>query len=139
MTRMGRCCCGKTVIEVTGDPALNGVCHCNNCKQRTGSAFGISVYYRSDNFRIIHDSTVTFELSNEQGKQVRHFCKNCGSTVFWYVELFGDLVGVAGGCFAENPLPQPDFNAVEENQCPWVSFPDAMCKPLTTEDVENAR
>jgi hypothetical protein len=25
-----------------------GVCHCTNCKRRTGSAFGISTYFAKD-------------------------------------------------------------------------------------------
>jgi len=40
VTRKALCCCGACSIEVEGDPAINAICHCANCKRRTGSAFG---------------------------------------------------------------------------------------------------
>jgi len=40
MTRTATCCCGSASITVKDDPILNGICHCNDCKRRTGSAFG---------------------------------------------------------------------------------------------------
>ena len=45
MTRKAKCCCGACSIDVEGDPALNALCHCLNCKRRTGSAFGWSAYF----------------------------------------------------------------------------------------------
>lgn len=48
MNRIARCCCGNCTIEVTGEPEMHGVCHCSNCKRRTGSAFGISSYFKND-------------------------------------------------------------------------------------------
>lgn len=36
------CCCGKSTIEAEGPVRLNAICHCENCKRRTGSALGWS-------------------------------------------------------------------------------------------------
>jgi hypothetical protein len=44
MKRIVKCCCEQTTIEVDGDPEFYGLCHCDNCKRRTGSAFGVSAY-----------------------------------------------------------------------------------------------
>ncbi|HBC55861.1 MAG TPA: aldehyde-activating protein [Gammaproteobacteria bacterium] len=136
MTRLAKCCCGKTQIEVSDEPAINCVCHCNNCKQRTGSAFGISAYFRHDQFQIIKDSTNVYELKNEQGKQQRHFCQFCGSTLFWYADCFNNYVGVAGGCFTDNPLPQPTYSCRIDNQSTWILLPDSVNRPLTQTDME---
>lgn len=52
MVRTATCCCGQTSIEVSGEPVFHCVCHCDNCKRRTGSAFGVSaptlMTHRSD-------------------------------------------------------------------------------------------
>ena len=49
MTRTAQCACGSASISVSGEPRMHGVCHCTNCKRRTGSAFGVSAYFlRSD-------------------------------------------------------------------------------------------
>ena len=45
MNRIARCCCEEIGIEVEGLPFLHVVCHCDNCKRRTGSAFGIAAYF----------------------------------------------------------------------------------------------
>lgn len=133
--RIGKCCCNSCQVEVTGIPTLNCVCNCNNCKKRTGSAFGMSAYFPENNFKVLSGKTKIYEVINEHGKQERHFCENCGTTLYWYVELFKGMVGAAGGCFTENPLPRPDFNAMKENQCLWVSFAEEMDKPLKSEDI----
>ena len=48
MNRIARCCCEACEIEVAGEPVLNAICHCDNCKRRTGSAFGWSAYFADD-------------------------------------------------------------------------------------------
>lgn len=46
--RTATCCCWQASIGVEGEPKIHLVCHCNNCKKRTGSAFGISAYFADD-------------------------------------------------------------------------------------------
>ena len=48
MKRIAKCCCEQAGIEVEGEPELNLVCHCDSCKRATGSAFGISVYFKDE-------------------------------------------------------------------------------------------
>ena len=48
MTRKASCCCGACTIEVEGEPVLNALCHCANCRRRTGSAFGWSAYFADE-------------------------------------------------------------------------------------------
>jgi len=83
----------------------------------------------------VKNSTNTYAIENHHGKQIRHFCKHCGTTVFWYAEVFKGMAGVAAGCFTQHPLPQPGFSSMADNQCSWVSFPEAMNKPLTAQDI----
>ena len=35
------CRCGQLRASVTGEPVRVSVCHCLNCKKRTGSAFAV--------------------------------------------------------------------------------------------------
>lgn len=46
MERLAKCACGLASVKVAGEPALQSVCHCNNCKKRTGSAFGVAAYFQ---------------------------------------------------------------------------------------------
>ena len=53
MKRIARCCCREIGVEVEGLPWLHAVCHCDNCKRRTGSAFGVSAYFEDDQIAIL--------------------------------------------------------------------------------------
>jgi len=48
----GGCACGKVRYHSIGKPARTGLCHCRYCQLRTGTAFGISVYFNIDKVKI---------------------------------------------------------------------------------------
>lgn len=123
MNKQAKCCCGQVKIELEGDAKLNALCHCDNCRKRTGSAFGHSLYFARGNLLSQQGETHTYEMSNEYGEQTRHFCPTCGSTVYWYWQRFPEWVGVAGGCFAES-APSPTVSACHEKALKWVEIPE---------------
>lgn len=125
MKRVATCCCGEAAIEVEGEPEIHGVCHCDNCKRRTGSAFGISVYYKSENIVSKKGGLSCYSFHGRQDKslQQRYFCSACGTTLFWQLSSSPDLTGIAGGCFAENRLSEPTYSASCNSKLPWVKLP----------------
>jgi len=120
--RKATCCCGQLGITVSGEPAINAVCHCNNCKRRTGSALGWSVYF--DNAGVIarFGAAQTYRVTTA-GEQERFFCPECGSTVYWTASTFPGMTGIAGGCFTERALPEPEITMANENCCTWIGLP----------------
>jgi hypothetical protein len=105
-TRTARCTCAATSISVTGEPEIYGICHCTNRKRRTGSAFGISTYFRREDVIEIRGETKVYAFHHDAKNhdQQRHFCVACGATLFWYLSALPNLIGVAGGCFADADL-----------------------------------
>jgi hypothetical protein len=128
MRRIAKCCCGSTSITVDDDPKLHVVCHCDNCKTRTGSAFGISAYFMDSQVVDKQGQTTTYEIDTEQTRQTRHFCSRCGTTLYWKITRFAGLqdfsmlTGVAGGCFVDNPLPPPTVTANNAKRCAWLQL-----------------
>src|SRR5260370_30876103 len=106
MSRKATCCCGKCTIEVEGEPVMNAICHCNNCKRRTGSAFGWSAYFTDGQILQQAGDLKAYVLSGANPAQ-RWFCTNCGSTLFLKADLIKDHTGLAGGCFTHTPLHPP--------------------------------
>ena len=49
----GGCLCGQVRYRTFGMPERAGVCHCRYCQTRTGSAFGISVYFEESQVTIL--------------------------------------------------------------------------------------
>ena len=110
------CACGRTAITVNTPPSMLGVCHCSNCKRRTGSAFGMSAYFP-------RKSVVRQEGDTKGHDQQRHFCSTCGTTLFWFVSTMPGQIGIAGGCFAEQGLPEPTYSVSDAKREPWVTLP----------------
>jgi hypothetical protein len=108
----------------TGDPALSGICNCDNCKARTGSAFGWNAYFADGQIGEIKGRLSTRDL-NSPCPQTRSFCTQCGTTLFWTSAFMPGHIGIAGGCFGANPLPEPTGLYAAEQSCLWLSFPDA--------------
>ena len=119
------CACGQASITVDALPSMHGVCHCTNCKRRTGSAFGISAYF--DRTAVVQHrgetKTYTFHHTAQNHDQERHFCSHCGTTLFWFVSSVPEKIGIAGGCFADAGLPEPSYSVTDWKRESWVSLP----------------
>ncbi len=123
--RSATCACGDITITVAGDPAMHGICHCTNCKRRTGSAFGISAYFPRDAVLAQTGDTqpYAFRHATQNHDQVRHFCPRCGTTLFWTVSTMPDVIGIAGGCFADDKLPEPAYSVTDGKREAWLTLP----------------
>ena len=124
MIREAKCCCGACSISVDGEPVLNGVCHCDNCRRRTGSAFGWSAYFLNSQVRGIGGDLRIYAILPEvsENPSRRWFCAGCGTTLYWRTESFADRVGVAGGCFTASPLEAPALSQWDPRRCPWLDL-----------------
>ena len=61
----------------------------------------------------------------EDGEKITfHFCPNCGSTVFWYLESLPDLVGTGVGNFTDPGFPTPTVAVFESRKHAWVNLAD---------------
>jgi hypothetical protein len=127
-TRTARCCCQVCAITVEGEPTLNGLCHCTSCKRRTGSAFGWSAYFPDDRIVSVEGALHVYAKEGEAGYN-RHFCARCGTTLYWksFAFLPGDT-GIAGGCFVDDPLPEPNLSATDTGRCAWLGLPDGWLR-----------
>lgn len=133
MNLIAICCCGNLSIEIQGNPIVNAVCHCNDCKRRTGSAFGMSVYVKDEQIVCKQGETRVYKV-NSDVQQERYFCNYCGTTLYWKVSNFPDLTGIAGGCFAESEILKPDYTVSNDNICTWVNFPGELKNTITPDD-----
>jgi hypothetical protein len=129
MTTTARCCCGDATITVDGAPVLNGICNCSSCKKRTGSAFGWSVYFPDGAVVAQTGATNVYTGNDPANPYARHFCARCGTTLFWKSQAFmPQFTGVAGGCFVDDPVPDPVFSAQDGTRCAWVCLPENWMK-----------
>ena len=124
------CACGAVQLSLNSPPTDHGVCHCTNCKRRTGSAFGISMYFARSAVTSQTGETTVYRLHNmaHNHDQERHFCSRCGTTLFWFVSTLPDAIGVAGGCFADAPLGVPTYSTNDRKIESWITLPQELTR-----------
>ncbi|KKB75980.1 aldehyde-activating protein [Devosia soli] len=69
----GGCLCGRVRFTASGLPYRVGLCHCLDCRKHHGSLFHASA--------IFPQSCVAIE-GETRSFNGRHFCPNCGSSVY---------------------------------------------------------
>ncbi|KAG7086273.1 hypothetical protein E1B28_002238 [Marasmius oreades] len=84
--RAGSCLCKGVKLQITGDPFTFVVCHCQNCQKASGTAFLSNMFFKDKNVLITEGSDLIkrYDDSNTASGRTlgRHFCSNCGSTLF---------------------------------------------------------
>src|SRR5947209_7456476 len=79
----GSCHCGYITIEGEADPQKATICHCTDCQQRTGSAFGVSVPVAGATFKMKGTPTTYLKTTAESGNpRLQAFCPRCGSSIY---------------------------------------------------------
>lgn len=125
MTRKASCSCRAASIVVEGEPVVNGLCHCSDCRRRTGSAFGWSTYFRDDQVRS-REGDLQRRTLPAPFDQERFFCAGCGTTLWWTSAFMPGHVGVAGGCFAKPRLGPPTLTVANDQRCAWLTLPEGL-------------
>ena len=123
-SRTASCSCGQLRVTCAGEPVRLSMCHCLECQKRTGAPFGVQA--RFDRAQVRTQGTATeFERIGDEGNRITfRFCPVCGSTVYWTLSGFPDLVAVAVGNFADRDFPAPRFSVYESRRHSWVIVPD---------------
>ena len=120
----GGCLCGAVRYRVTGNPNVVWVCHCNFCKRRTGSAFGISAYFDEAAVQIRGELKAYQYRSDESNRWLKtEFCPTCGTTVTATIEALPGARCIYGGTFDEPDWIKPNAHAWTRSALHWMAFP----------------
>ena len=87
-TRIASCACGAVKVELTGEPVLQGYCHCSSCRAWGAQPFNAYTLWPSENVRVVQG-----EESLGAGKRndniTNRFCTRCGGSVMAQSALAG--------------------------------------------------
>ena len=126
MRRVAECVCGQLKVTMDEDPVRVVICNCTYCQKRSGSPYGLSAYFEKERQLVsIEGDHKAFRRTSQRGRWTEHhFCPNCGSAVFWYVEMAPDWIGMAAGTFVDPNFPEPQSAAWVGTKFKWVDFPN---------------
>jgi hypothetical protein len=118
----GGCLCGKVRYSVDAEPAFVGVCHCTNCQKHSGSAFAIAIAVPKP-LLTVTGSPKTFDDRGDSGKILhRHFCADCGSSLFDEADLMPGIAMILAGTLDDNSWVKPQTEIYCDSAQSWVSL-----------------
>jgi hypothetical protein len=122
-TRTASCRCGHLRATVNGDPVRVSVCHCLNCKKRSGSAFAVQARWPAAQVQI-EGRSKSFVMTGDSGNSATfHFCPDCGSDVHYEIDgKFDDLVAIPLGAFDDPRFGSPEYSVWEARKHEWVEI-----------------
>jgi hypothetical protein len=121
--RTASCRCGQLRATVTGDPVRVSVCHCLNCKKRSGSAFAVQARWPKEQVRIEGQSKSFVMVADSGNSATFHFCPECGSDVYYRNDgKFDGLIAIPLGAFDDPYFASPGFSVWEERMHDWVTI-----------------
>ena len=87
-TYSGACFCGAVQFEVTGEPMLQGFCHCNDCRGWSGGPVTSYALWQSGDVRFTAggDKAVSYSKS---GQAERSHCSECGGALMTAIPAAG--------------------------------------------------
>ena len=76
-THRGSCFCGEISIEVTGDPAGMGYCHCRSCRSWSGGPVNAFSLWQPGQVRVTAGEKLLASYQKTPMSQ-RQYCRACG-------------------------------------------------------------
>lgn len=119
-----QCECGALSATVAMISPAIVACHCTACQRRSGSPFGLAVYYPDRAVTLTGEPRVWSRPTSTGGEFVQRFCGTCGSTLWFTTAKHPGLIGIAVGAFADSAFPAPLRSVWEESRHAWVVLPD---------------
>jgi hypothetical protein len=119
-----RCGCGALRVQVEGEREAVVACSCNDCRRRSGSAFGMGVYYQRSAVTFVGEAREYTRATDSGNTFSTFFCPTCGTSLYWWGSRDPSRIGVAPGCFEASEQLPPDRSVYDVNKQAWVNFGD---------------
>ncbi|TFH22368.1 MAG: aldehyde-activating protein [Myxococcales bacterium] len=122
----GGCQCGKVRYRIGAEPITLAACHCKECQRQSGSAFGMSLVVRGDDFELLSGELRDFVRSSDSGRTIRcAFCPDCGTRIYHEPTYMEGVLNVKAGTLDDTSTLEPALHAWTGSKQRWISLPEA--------------
>ena len=121
----GGCLCGALRYRVAALPLGVIMCHCDDCKRRTGSACSLSMITWRKDFEVLFGETLTSDNKGGSGAVHRqHVCPKCFTRTNTEMMAHPDVINVRPGTL-DRPRDVSTVAQVWASAAqPWALAPD---------------
>lgn len=113
---IAKCACGAVQASPRTDPLGSGICHCHDCRTRTGSAFSHNLRFDAGAVEMTGSPRAYARQGDDGGTITYYFCADCGVSVWYTNSGFAQFVMIPAGAFAPG-VPMPPKSSVYHDRC----------------------
>lgn len=96
------------------------MCHCLNCKRRSGSAFSLTARWPAERVTL-EGAAHEYRLTGDEGSTATfRFCPSCGATVTFDSDGMPGMIAVPVGAFADPTFPAPTVSVYAVRRHAWM-------------------
>jgi len=122
-TREGGCQCGAVRYRIQGEALALAICHCTECQRQSGSAFGMSLITRKQDFTLLRGELKRFTRSSDSGRPVIcAFCPECGTRIHHEPAYLEGVVNVKPGTLDDTSWLKPTIQGWTASKQPWLEL-----------------
>lgn len=133
--QQGGCQCGATRYLAPLQPTGLYVCHCNQCRKQSASAFGISFTVRRDALQLTRGQPQFWSRPTRKGFVLEcAFCAQGGSRLWHQSSGFPEHLNIKGGSLHVPPDLSAAVHIRVEEQLPGVLIPPGAITHLREPD-----
>ena len=121
----GGCQCGAIRYRLNAAPLMIYACHCTNCQQIAGSAFGLSTNIKEDALEFTKGAPKRVTWKSEAGNE-RYglFCGDCGCRIVHGQTPSIGILTLRGGTLDDRSWIVPAGHTWIRSAQPWFEFQD---------------
>lgn len=118
----GKCFCGFVTYRAVIDPEKVAICHCSDCQNHSGTAYGI-VAGVTRGFELLSGEMKTFyKIADSGARRALTFCPECGTRI--YAKPADDGPGFWGlrvGTITQRAELPPKMQVWCQSALPWTA------------------
>ena len=123
----GRYLCGTIRYEVNAEPQRIHNCHCNNCREVTGSVFATNIFVAEDSVVVTQGVPRSFSHTADSGNTtVKEFCVNCGSQLFGHSTRRPGMKHIKVGSIDNASFVRPEANLFLKRALPFTKIDHSL-------------
>jgi len=121
----GGCLCNTVRFEIHGDIRNIVYCHCSQCRKAQGTAFATNGIVQTKDFIFLNgENDLTGFTVNE--KQIKYFCKHCGSPIMSKNTDRPEQIRVRLGTIESDIHERPEAHIFASSKANW----DQICDDI---------
>jgi hypothetical protein len=127
----GGCACGALRWQATGEPLIQGFCHCRSC-QRTSGGGHVGFICFPETAVTVQGETRSYTRSGGSGRPAtRYACPVCQSVVFGRADVMAGQINLYAGSLDDPARFKPKMAIYVGERPPW----DDVSRGLTCYDT----